>query len=73
MPTISKCYGIVIQMFWNDHPRPHFHAVYADEEAKRELNAGSTIQSTISAATLARGMAPASRRTAPQYIRVSPR
>lgn len=37
MPTISKFYGIVIQMFWNDHPPPHFHAVYAEEEIKVDI------------------------------------
>jgi hypothetical protein len=26
-------YGIVIQMFWKDHPPPHFHALYAEHEA----------------------------------------
>lgn len=30
MPTISIFYGIVIQMFWNDHAPPHFHARYSD-------------------------------------------
>jgi hypothetical protein len=33
MPTISIFYGIVIQMFWNDHAPPHFHALYGDNEA----------------------------------------
>ena len=29
MPTISIFYGIVVQMFWDDHNPPHFHAFYA--------------------------------------------
>lgn len=29
MPTISIFYGICIQMFWNEHMPPHFHALYA--------------------------------------------
>ena len=33
MPTLSMFYGIVIQMFWQDHPPPHFHALYAEYEA----------------------------------------
>jgi len=33
MPTISAFYGILIQMFWNDHAPPHFHALYAEHEA----------------------------------------
>lgn len=32
MPTISAFYGILIQIFWNDHPPPHFHALYAEHE-----------------------------------------
>jgi hypothetical protein len=33
MPTISSFYGILIQMFWKDRARPHFHALYAEYEA----------------------------------------
>ena len=33
MPTLSTFYGIVIQMFWQDHPPLHFHALYAEHEA----------------------------------------
>jgi hypothetical protein len=33
MPKISVFYGIVIQMFWREHPPPHFHALYAEHEA----------------------------------------
>lgn len=32
MPTISIFYGILIQMFWNDHAPPHFHALYGEFE-----------------------------------------
>ncbi|WP_286292986.1 DUF4160 domain-containing protein [Methylomarinovum tepidoasis] len=30
MPEISRFYGIVIKMYFRDHPPPHFHAVYGD-------------------------------------------
>ncbi|MDF2939886.1 MAG: transcriptional regulator [Gammaproteobacteria bacterium] len=33
MPIISMFYGIIIQMFWNEHAPPHFHALYAEYEA----------------------------------------
>ena len=33
MPTISTFYGILIRMFFNDHPPPHFHARYGEFEA----------------------------------------
>jgi len=33
MPTISSFYGIIIQMYWNDHAPPHFHAIYGEYKA----------------------------------------
>jgi hypothetical protein len=33
MPTISAFFGMLIQMFWNDHAPPHFHCVYGEYEA----------------------------------------
>lgn len=29
MPEISRFFGIVVRMFFDDHPPPHFHAEYA--------------------------------------------
>lgn len=37
MPTISMFYGLIIQMFWSEHPPPHFHALYAEYEAIIEI------------------------------------
>ncbi len=34
MPTISTFYGIVIRMYYRDHPPPHLHAIYGDQEAE---------------------------------------
>lgn len=33
MPEICRFYGIVIKLFYNDHPPPHFHAEYGEHEA----------------------------------------
>ena len=33
MPTISVFFGIVVRMYYDDHPPPHFHAYYGDEAA----------------------------------------
>lgn len=30
MPEIARFYGIVIKLFFGDHPPPHFHAVYGE-------------------------------------------
>ena len=37
MPTISAFYGILIQMFWNEHAPPHFDALYGEHEAVIEV------------------------------------
>ena len=33
MPEICRFYGIVIKMFWSDHPPPHFHVEYGSYQA----------------------------------------
>ncbi len=33
MPEISRFYGVVIKMFFDDHRPPHFHAFYGEQEA----------------------------------------
>lgn len=33
MPTISRFYGILIGMFFDEHAPPHFHARYGEYEA----------------------------------------
>ncbi|HXI23949.1 MAG TPA: DUF4160 domain-containing protein [Pyrinomonadaceae bacterium] len=40
MPTISRFFGIVIFMNYNDHLPPHFHARYNDQEVSVEINSG---------------------------------
>ena len=32
MPEISRFYGIVVKMYYNDHPPSHFHAEYGEAE-----------------------------------------
>lgn len=33
MPEISRFYGIVVAMFYNDHEPPHFHVRYGGHKA----------------------------------------
>ncbi len=33
MPKISEFFGISIYIYYQDHPPPHFHAIYAGQEA----------------------------------------
>jgi len=34
MPEISRFFGIVIQMYYDEHAPPHFHALYSGDEAQ---------------------------------------
>lgn len=40
MPTISRFYGIVVYMNYNDHSPPHFHARYQEQEVTIEIQSG---------------------------------
>ena len=37
MPQISRFFGIVIAMFYNEHNPPHFHAKYQEYEAEFDI------------------------------------
>jgi len=34
MPEISRFFGIIIRMYYDEHNPPHFHAIYAESEAQ---------------------------------------
>jgi len=53
MPTLSTFYGIVIQMYWQDHPPPHFHALYAEHEALIEIQTLDVIEGSLPRRVLA--------------------
>ncbi len=40
MPEISRFYGIIIMMFFDDHNPPHFHVSYQGYKASIEINDG---------------------------------
>jgi hypothetical protein len=43
MPEISRFYGIIIYMFFNDHAPPHFKAKYGEFEANFLIENGSLL------------------------------
>jgi hypothetical protein len=47
MPTIAYFYGIAIQMFYNDHQPPHFHARYGDAKAIVRISDGEIISGEL--------------------------
>ena len=47
MPTICVFYGILIRMFFNDHPPPHFHARYGEFEATVDIGTLEVIEGQL--------------------------
>jgi hypothetical protein len=44
MPRISQFYGIAVYMYYRDHAPPHFHAIYAEHEAKVEIATAAILE-----------------------------
>jgi hypothetical protein len=47
MPELSRFYGIVIKLFFDDHPPPHFHATYGEHEALVRIEPLGVIAGTL--------------------------
>lgn len=47
MPTIAIVDGVKIQMFYNDHPPPHFHATLAGEEVLVSIRSLDVIRGSL--------------------------
>lgn len=46
MPTISRFYGIIIKMYFqqSEHNPPHFHVVYGENLAEIEISTGKILE-----------------------------
>ena len=40
MPEVSRFLGIVIYMYYREHPSPHFHADYGEYEISVDIDSG---------------------------------
>jgi hypothetical protein len=47
VPRLSEFYGIVVYMYWRDHAPPHFHAIYAGEEAQILISDGTILAGSL--------------------------
>jgi hypothetical protein len=47
VPTISRFYGIVIEMWWNEHPPAHFHARYAEHRASISIDNLTVVEGAL--------------------------
>ena len=52
MPEISRFYGSVVQMYFGDHPPPHFHARYAGQNGKIDIESLAVIEGNLPARAL---------------------
>ncbi len=43
MPTISRFYGIVITMYFRDHPPPHIHVRYGERQGRVAYLSGEVL------------------------------
>jgi hypothetical protein len=47
MPEISRFFGIVVRMYFDDHHPPHFHATYAGNEAQVGIEPIAVLAGTL--------------------------
>lgn len=53
MPEISRFYGMVITMYYNDHPPPHFHIRYGQDKAIIGIDPPELLDGKVPARALA--------------------
>lgn len=47
MPELSRFFGIIIAMYYNDHSPAHFHAKYGDDEATIRIDNGNIVEGAL--------------------------
>ncbi len=50
MPTVSRFNGIVIAMYYDDHPPPHFHAIYQGARMQVAIDPVAILNGSLPAA-----------------------
>ena len=52
MPEVSRFYGLVIKIFYDDHNPPHFHAEYGEYEVLVDITTLAIMSGRLSARAL---------------------
>jgi Domain of unknown function (DUF4160) len=47
VPEISRFLGIIISMYYNDHPPPHFHARYGGQRALVAIDSLTVLRGSL--------------------------
>ena len=53
MPEISRFFGIVIRMYFDDHAPPHFHALYQGHQAEISIDSLGVLKGRLPGRALA--------------------
>ncbi|HSK80609.1 MAG TPA: DUF4160 domain-containing protein [Thermoanaerobaculia bacterium] len=48
MPEISRFFGIIVLMYYNDHPPPHFHVRYGEQKAILDIGSLAVLVGKLS-------------------------
>ena len=48
MPELSRFFGIIIAMFYDDHPPPHFHVRYGRQRAIVDIDTLTIVEGELS-------------------------
>lgn len=48
MPELSRFFGIIVMMFYDDHPPPHFHVRYGSQKAIVAIEALALLDGRLS-------------------------
>jgi len=52
LPELTRFFGIIISMYYNDHSPPHFHAKYEDAQVSIRIEDGHVIDGSLGARAL---------------------
>jgi hypothetical protein len=47
VPEVSRFFGIIIAMYYNEHSPPHFHAKYGGDQASLRIDNGEILEGTL--------------------------
>ena len=47
MPEVSRFFGIIIAMYYNDHSPPHFHANHGGDQASIRIDNGEILEGAL--------------------------
>jgi uncharacterized protein DUF4160 len=72
MPEVSRFYGLVIKIFYDDHNPPHFHVEYGEYEVLVNINTLAIMSGRLPARALGMSTEWASRRLGESETALAP-